>query len=69
MKTVSDVTRSGPVSLLDVRSCRCWGRTPSVPPADPAGNERIAYITQPFIIIIIIIIIIYIIIYYDNRTY
>jgi hypothetical protein len=42
MNAVRDAMSGAPVSLLDVRSLRCWGLTPSGPPDDPAGKEWMA---------------------------
>ena len=67
MKVVREVTSAGPASWLLVRSRMCWGRIPSGPPAEPAGNDLniiIIIINIIIIIIIITIIIITIIINY-----
>src|SRR5664279_761100 len=41
-KAVGQETSPEHVSLLEMRSRKCCGRTPSGPPADPAGKERTA---------------------------
>ena len=40
------VSRTGPFSLLLVRSRKCCGRKRSGPPAEPAGKEQIAAATS-----------------------
>lgn len=40
------VNSAGPFSVFDDRSRRCCGRSRSGPPAEPAGNERMASATS-----------------------
>jgi len=45
-KAVNAVMKSDPDSRHCTKSFKCWGRSPSWPPEDPAGNDRTAFRTS-----------------------
>jgi len=45
-KSVKAMRNSAPDSWHNIISRTCWGRKPSRPPAEPAGNERTAFWTS-----------------------
>src|SRR5271163_2671712 len=44
-KAVGPVVKSGPASKQHIRSFKCWGLRPSGPPAEPAGKDKMAFLT------------------------